>query len=154
MSRSRHILLALALWLTVTASAEAQYTVYGTTTLYSGGTNKAVALSTNTPGSSTVLDATKSEYLPIQILARPLTTNYIDLRIQLLPSLDNSTFSSRGDIWNVTIQGATNASDTGEVCISTNLPAQGIGYFKLLGVANVDYHSIATNITIIYGTKR
>jgi len=149
---SNLFLIAIALIaFTVMPVKAAQYDYYSYTTVLDGGTNNVLLKATNTL--STVITLPYSEYVPLFVQARTITTNTVALNLQLSRSVDGVTFDTIDPII-VTITGATNAGNSGYSSLATNVFVGGIRAVKIFAIGNVNGTGSATNVTVQYGIKR
>ena len=118
------------------------------TTAYTGGTNKAVALSTNTLFN---IDVPKSEnvtfYCAYKYLNAPGAGDVNQIRLDLYRGIDSGVYET--NIWqSLTIPGNSTTSTAWQ----TNLALGAVGYLRA-SIVNVSTNAHATNVVFKYGFK-
>jgi hypothetical protein len=143
----------LSLFLLLAAvGAQAQFTRYSAIQLVEGGTNNIVANTTNSY-SAAIADVSNQPDVAIQVHGSLMASNYANLRLDFMKSVDGSTWVSTNFVSVVTLTGSNDLS-AGTFCIATNVNCAGIRALKLFRIGNVDPYGTVTNLTVTYSIKR
>lgn len=149
----KRLLLSLALVLFATVANAQLIGRYGSTQVIAGGTNNIINLASNTY--TFVIDCRDVNELGIQINAGLIVSNFCKPRLDMMETVDGTTFTSTNLVVMSCLGGlSTNDLSAGQVCYVTNISVRGIQGLKGFRLANTDYHGIMTNLTLTFSTKR
>jgi len=119
-------------------------------TSYVGGTNKAMALTTN---AFFTIDVPKAEYVSLfadfKYLNAVGSGDVNGLRIDLYRGIDSATFETNAWTTWVITAGTTTTTPNSQM---TNINVGGVGFLRAK-IANVSTNAHGTNITVSYGFK-
>lgn len=138
-------LVSLAAFLVLSFAAQAQYTLV---TLPNIPSILATTITTNlaTPA---IIDATKQKDVAVQFEFAQMAASTSNVVFTLQRSLDGVRWDS-----NVTYTVTLPSTGTGLQTFTTNWTLGGVGYMRLVSVANTTALTTATNIAVKYAVKR